>query len=89
MKQNLLAALMILVLLAIGCSRTPGIESKTTNNNKIPVVLLFEHDGCKVYRFDDGRYGYFTKCGPTSWSYTERCGKNCSHTVDVTNPVVP
>jgi len=33
------------------------------NNASYEVEYLFEHDGCKVYRFrDESRYVYFTNC---------------------------
>ena len=33
------------------------------NNGTYNVEYLFEHDGCKVYRFADrGNYIYFTNC---------------------------
>ncbi|MHA7108595.1 DUF4884 domain-containing protein [Sunxiuqinia elliptica] len=33
------------------------------NNDTYNVSYLFEHDGCKVYRFyDRGHYVYFTNC---------------------------
>jgi hypothetical protein len=33
------------------------------NNTTYQVDYLFEHDGCKVYRFyDKGNYVYFTNC---------------------------
>lgn len=33
------------------------------NNNTYSVEYLFEHDGCKVYRFiDNGQFIYFTNC---------------------------
>lgn len=33
------------------------------NNNTYNVEYLFEHEGCKVYRFRDrGQYVYFTNC---------------------------
>ena len=33
------------------------------NNTTYKVDYLFEHDGCKVYRFyDKGNYVYFTNC---------------------------
>lgn len=52
-----------------------------TDNPGIKVEFLFEKDGCKVYRFKDGGYKYFTTCqGSTSW--TESCGKNCHKQVD-------
>lgn len=47
-----------------------------STNNEFDVELLFEVDGCKVYRFLDGNYRYFTNCkGSVEW--TESCGKNC------------
>ena len=34
------------------------------NNQTYKVDYLFEHDGCKVYRFRDmGNWVYFTNCG--------------------------
>jgi hypothetical protein len=34
-----------------------------SNNESYNVDYLFEHDGCKVYRFfDRGHYVYFTNC---------------------------
>ncbi|WP_147205776.1 DUF4884 domain-containing protein [Segetibacter aerophilus] len=33
------------------------------NNQTYKIDYLFEHDGCKVYRFyDRGHYVYFTNC---------------------------
>lgn len=33
------------------------------NNETYTVQYLFEHEGCKVYRFyDKGNYVYFTNC---------------------------
>jgi hypothetical protein len=54
----------------------------------VPVTLLFEHDGCKVFRFgDNGRNHYFVHC-PASASveawHVESCGKNCQHSVPET-----
>ena len=55
-----------------------------TSNKDVKVELLFEIDGCKVYRFYDDKVGggaqakYFTKCtGSSSTSWVEPCGKNC------------
>jgi len=34
-----------------------------SNNATYKVEYLFEHDGCKVYRFwDNGHFVYFTNC---------------------------
>lgn len=40
------------------------VETKVPkNNSSYQVDYLFEHDGCKVYRFQDsGHYVYFTNC---------------------------
>ncbi|MDL2243697.1 DUF4884 domain-containing protein [Bacteroidales bacterium OttesenSCG-928-J19] len=41
----------------------PLTQSKADNNETYSVDYLFEHEGCKVYRFmDEGRYVYFTNC---------------------------
>jgi hypothetical protein len=41
----------------------PLKEGKSDNNKTYEVDYLFEHDGCKVYRFSDrGHYVYFTNC---------------------------
>ncbi len=56
-----------LLLLIIGvCFLSCGtvVETVQPHNNKTyRVDYLFEHDGCKVYRFlDHGNYVYFTNC---------------------------
>ena len=39
----------------------PLKEGKSENNTTYKVSYLFEHDGCRVYRFyDRGNYVYFT-----------------------------
>lgn len=54
----------ILLFLASGCAtQIPLYEGKSQNNKTYEVDYLFEHDGCKVYRFyDRGNYVYFTNC---------------------------
>lgn len=54
-----------------------------TANPQIEVSLLFEHDGCRVYRFSDGaRPVYYTDCrGSTAWQVS--CGRNCTMPVMV------
>ncbi len=53
------------------------LQRVNTNNETADVVLLFEHDGIKVYRFvDDGEYVYFIDCrGETKYSYQVQDGK--------------
>lgn len=41
----------------------PLKQEAPANNATYKVEYLFEHDGCKVYRFHDmGHYVYFTNC---------------------------
>jgi hypothetical protein len=46
------------------CMTGKPVASFTPENNKTyHVHYLFEHEGCKVYRFYDfGNYVYFTNC---------------------------
>lgn len=71
------AALLILALLCASCSK-PEQQRQQVNQN-FSVDLLFEHDGCKVYRFyDHGGARYYTNCSGST-SYTKSCGKNCTY----------
>lgn len=69
--------LVFAVILFAGCAKEAKETVKADNAN-FSVELLFEVDGCKMYRFyDNGRYRYFSNCkGSTQWS--ESCGKNCT-----------
>lgn len=56
------------VILLVGCVKAPN-KIDTTNNPEFTVDLLFEHEGCKVYRFQDDGSKYFTNCkGSVQWS---------------------
>jgi len=81
-KKILLLSVVVIAL--CGCERPPQ-ERLSSSNPEIPVELLFVHDGCKVYRFNDSdRNVYYTNCrGSTMSSYTQFCGKGCVRTVDV------
>lgn len=69
MKKNI-SPLLLLALACIGLSacftqRSVSV-SKAVNNPDYTVSYLFEHDGCRVYRFYDtysGSYVYFTTQG--------------------------
>ena len=54
----------IVLLITTGCATGIPLQTKESENNKTyDVDYLFEHDGCKVYRFyDRGNYVYFTNC---------------------------
>lgn len=72
MKKLILIS--FIALSASCCNSIEGTSKKILNNNS-DLELLFEHDGCKVYRFRDMReYRYYTDCrGSVSWS--EQQGK--------------
>jgi hypothetical protein len=60
MKKIFILALATLTIL--GCSKDP-ISVSESNNKDIQVELLFEYEGCKMFRFKDGDNDhYFTKC---------------------------
>lgn len=61
MKKYLLP---FLAILSCSCYYSKPIITETSKNNvDYKVDYLFEHDGCKVYRFyDRGEYIYFTNC---------------------------
>lgn len=75
-------------LVLAGCTETAEpVRVESSTNPQVPIGLLLEHDGCKVYRFvDAGRYRYLSKCenvtnSSVSSQYTESCGKSCSRVV--------
>ena len=63
-------------------------EKVATNNALFNVELLFEVDGCKVYRFQDGgRSRYFSTCqGSVSWN--ENHGKNNNVDMEISTNAV-
>ena len=66
----------IIFSLIAGC-RHEAQESIPLNNSEIKLELLFEHDGCKIYRFIDGNAVYWTDCsGQVKSEYRTRSGKN-------------
>lgn len=72
-------ALVISVAL-VGCTQDP-IAKHSTNNPNIEVETLFDHDGCRGYRFSDGgRTIYFTRCGlSTNTAWYESTGKTTTY----------
>ena len=48
-----------IALLLTGCKKD---AQSTHKEGDYDVEFLFEHDGCKVYRFTDGRTVYFSDC---------------------------
>lgn len=57
--------IVLLVIAAVfaGCHGNP---QEVTKNGDFKVEFLFEHDGCKMYRFNDGgQYVYWSNCKGT------------------------
>ena len=64
-KTSVLIAVFILLFSCkIIQPKQKPVSSVTPNDNQTyKVEYLFEHEGCKVYRFlDDGHYVYYTNC---------------------------
>lgn len=59
---------MLACLVLLGCQGRP-IASTQTANPEYAIDFLFEHEGCRIYRFFDGHYVYFTNCGGTTSQY--------------------
>lgn len=80
--QTYLRLTVLAALLLTGCAKEP-VSTARTDNGGINVELLFTHEGCRVYRFYDSRYHYFTDCrGSVVSTWTENCGKNCTRTLE-------
>ena len=65
--KNILAFLFCLLLLT-GCDVEPT-KIEPTNNSQIKLSLLFEHDGYKMYRFEDGGRAVYWSTAPGRISY--------------------
>lgn len=67
----------------IGC--TKAAETTSAAGVDFKVDRLFTHEGCTVYRFNDGYFRYYARCdaaaATTTWH--ESCGKNCSRSVGI------
>lgn len=63
----------VVILTIVSCvSSIPISEAPPKNNATYEVSYLFEHEGCKVYRFyDRGDYVYFTNCCGNVTSFTK------------------
>ncbi len=75
----------VLIVSFCSCSIQQPIATETSANNQTyKVEYLFEHEGCKVYRFyDRGNYVYFTNCKG------EAIAKNDSIEIRNTTKVIP
>lgn len=66
--------LLITLLFIFGCA---GHAKESVQDGDFKIELLFEKDGCKMYRFKDGgNYIYWSDCsGKTSYEHTVLIGK--------------
>ena len=64
----ILAVVLCSAFFVTACEKTP-VSTARTDNPEVPVALLFENDGVKVYRFYDRGYAiYYTDArGATAW----------------------
>ena len=81
-------ASVLLAVVITGCYSQAQQKEQTTNS-EFKLELLFEKNGCKIYRFlDGGRAVYWTDCrGKIESIYTTSSGKT-SHEVRVQNETV-
>lgn len=76
---------LILILFIIGCDQKEAVQTSITNNPQMKVDLLFENDGCKVYRFEDNnRNHYYANCAPGIFGTTKESFGKTSRLVDDT-----
>lgn len=83
--KKLITTVILMMVGFVSCVRAPQ-QVLTTSNQNYTLDLLFEHEGCKVYRFKDGeRYVYWTDCrGKVETAYQDS-NKYGSKTVTVQN----
>lgn len=68
----------VVIFVFWGYKASKPVGSAVTSNPEIPLSLLFEHEGCSIYRFyDAGNHRYFADCRG-SISSQVNCGKNCT-----------
>jgi len=71
---------LLFVLFFGGCiEQAKSVRTEQTNNPELKSDLLFEKDGYKIYRFNDGGRNvyYVVPNGQAQTVYNESCGKNC------------
>jgi len=75
-----LTRFLALSLILFGCQKE---ATETVSKGEFNVEFLFEHDGCRMYRFKDSRYIYWSDCrGQIDNRYQVKTGKHSSRQVD-------
>ena len=85
MKKSLFYSAAATITMLISChSQKPLTKEPTANNSTYEVEYLFEHDGCKVYRFKDrGNVVYFTSCnGQTTKITTDSIHNKATNSIN-------
>jgi hypothetical protein len=73
---------LFVVSLLVACTKDAK-RTDATDNTSFEVGLLFEHEGCRVYRFyDSGTHIYYTSCGDVQWDKHYSCGQHGEQCVD-------
>lgn len=73
-----LAGVGMVTTVAIVSCADDGVAVERTTNQNVPVTLLLEHDGYRVFRFyDAGKYHYFVVPeGVVDYGWSESRGKS-------------
>ena len=83
MKKTLaiyIAFIMVGAMIFGACSNDPMSKERLGKDDVFEVEYLFEKDGVKVYRFEDGgRYHYFTSRGETISIQQNSSGKTTTY----------
>jgi len=82
MKQFVFISLACVVILMSCYTGRPISKVPAENNTTYNVEYLFEHEGCKVYRFRDADYYvYFTNCTGSVTAFSADSTKSKSQTI--------
>jgi hypothetical protein len=86
-SKPLFIAFCILFSISSCTIQMPVSKGKAANNKDYEVAFLFEHDGCKVYRFEDGgQLIYFTSCnGETTRIQSDSTGTRRYKSINKSN----
>lgn len=85
MKKTFFLSILTFALFSCKGDAESVIQS---GNSDFKIEFLFEHDGCKIYRFYDGKYIYWTDCkGKMEQNFNESSGKT-THNVHIQNETV-
>jgi hypothetical protein len=83
MKKTLaiyIAFIMVGAIIFGACSNDPMSKERLGKDDVFEVEYLFDKDGVKVYRFEDGgRYHYFTTKGETISTQQTSSGKTTTY----------